>query len=156
MKPNTTSHTGHMRFSIAALLTALLAACSDSPIGPKDGGSSIHVSASAMTATSLGQSITIQASVVDGAGKAIADAPIRWELSTSDVLESLDDGRFRVLKEGSVTVTAVWREDSTIRAAVTVNVDAGLLASACVARSDQAAAGAAPKCAQRRFVVRTS
>lgn len=156
MKPSSASRTSYVRFSIAVLSTALLSACSDSPVGPNDGGSSIHVSASAVTATSLGQSISIQASVVDGSGKAIADAPVRWELSASDVLEPLGGGRFRVLEEGTVTVTAVWTKDSTIRTTVAVNVDAGLLASACVARSDQSAAGTAPKCAQRRVVVRTS
>jgi hypothetical protein len=109
-----------------------------------------------MSATSLGQTISIETSIVDGAGKPVMSGPIRWELSTPDVLESLGDGRFRVLKEGTVTVTAVWTPDSTVHATVTVNVDAGLLASACIARFDQASVGGAPKCAQRRVVVRTS
>ena len=156
MKPNVTANTRHMRFGIAVLSTAFLAACSDSPLGPSSGETSIHVSASAMTATSLGQTISVEASVVDAAGKPVAGGPIRWELSASDVLESLGDGRFRVLKEGTVTVTAVWTKDPTIRATVAVNIDAGLLASACVSRSDQATAGATPKSALRRVVVRTS
>jgi hypothetical protein len=116
----------------------------------------MHVNANAVTATVLGQTVAIQASVTSASGTAIADAPIRWELGVPDVLESLGDGRFRVMKEGSVSVAAVWTKDPSVRAAVTVNVNAGLLASACIARSDQAAAGAAPKCAQQRVVVRTS
>ena len=152
MKPNVTSY---MRFSIAAL-SMMLAACSSSPVGPHDDAASVRVSASAVTATALGQSVAVQASVVDAAGTAIAGAPIRWELSAPDVLESLGDGKFRVLKEGSVQIAAVWPKNPTIRAAVTVNVNAGLLASACISRTDQTAAGVAPKCAQRRVVVRTA
>jgi hypothetical protein len=153
MKPNVSSY---MRFTIAVLSTVLAACSSASPVGPKDDAAAIRVSASSMTATALGQSVTVQASVVDAAGTAIAGAPIQWELSSPDVLESLGDGKFRVLKEGSVQVAAVWPKNPSIRAAVTVNVNAGLLASACISRTDQAAAGAAPKCAQRRVVVRTA
>lgn len=157
MKPTITSPVRHMRFVIAGLAAAMLTACSsDSPAGPGDGPASMHVNANAVTATVLGQTVAIQASVTSASGTAIADAPIRWELGVPDVLESLGDGRFRVMKEGSVSVAAVWTKDPSVRAAVTVNVNAGLLASACIARSDQAAAGAAPKCAQQRVVVRTS
>ena len=133
-----------------------LAACSSSTTGPKVDAASVQVSAGAVTATVLGQTLTVQASVVDAAGSVIAGAPIQWELSTPDVLESLGDGKFRVLKEGSVQIVAFWPKNPSIRAAVTVNVNAGLLASACISRTDQAAAGAAPKCAQRRVVVRTA
>ena len=156
MISSVTTNAGHMRVGIVILSTMLLAACGDSPTAPGGGGTSIHVSASAMSATSLGQTISIETSIVDGAGKPVVSGPIRWELSAPDVLESLGDGRFRVLREGTVTVTAVWTPDSTVHATVTVNVDAGLLATACVARFDQASVGAAPKCAQRRVVVRTS
>jgi hypothetical protein len=145
-----------MRFAIAILLTAGVTACSNSPLGPDGGAASMRVSASAVTATSLGQSVAIQAEVVDAAGSPIADAAIHWDLSAADILEPLGAGRFRVLKEGSVRVAAVWPKDPSVRAAVTVNVNAGLLASACIARSDQAAAEAAPKCAQQRVVVRTA
>src|SRR5689334_24290468 len=104
MKPNTTSH---MRFSIA-VLSMTLAACSSSTTGPKVDAASVQVSAGAVTATVLGQTLTVQASVVDAAGSVIAGAPIQWELSTPDVLESLGDGKFRVLKEGSVQIVAFW------------------------------------------------
>ena len=156
MKPNFTSHVRHMRFAIAVLSAAGLAACSNSPLGPNDGAASMRVDASAVTATALGQSITIQAWVMDASGSAIADAAIHWDVSAADILAPLGDGKFRVLKEGSVRVAAVWPKDPSVRAAVTVNVNAGLLASACISRSDQAAAGVAPKCAQQRVVVRTA
>jgi len=157
MKPTISASMRHMRFVIAGLITMMLAACSsDSPVAPIGGAASMHVNAGAVTATVLGQNVAIQASVTSASGAPVAGAPIRWELSVPDVLESLGDGSFRVLKEGSVNVTAVWTKDPTVRAAVDVNVNAGLLASACIARLDQSTAGAAPKCAQRRVVVRTS
>ena len=157
MKPNIISPVRHMRFVIAGLTAVVLTACSsDSPVAPGDGAASMHVDASAVTATVLGESVAIQASVTRPSGTTITDAPIRWELSVPDVLESLGDGRFRVLKEGSVSVAAVWTKDPSVRASVSVNVNAGLLASACIARSDQSTASAARKCAQQRVVVRTS
>ncbi len=157
MKPTIIPPMKHMRFVIAGLATAMLAACSsDSPVAPGGGHASMRVSASAVSATVLGQSVTIQASVADASGAAITGEPIRWELSGPDILESLGDGKFRVLKEGSVSVAAVWTKDPSVRASVTVNVNAGLVASACIARSDQTTTGSAPKCAQQRVVVRTS
>jgi hypothetical protein len=145
-----------MRFAIAVVSTTILAACSDSTVGPKEGAASMRLSASAMTATALGQNVTIQASIVDAGGSVMTNEPIRWELGSADVLEALDSGKFRVLKEGSVRVTAVWPKDPSVMAAVTVNVDAGLMTSACISRTDQAAAGAGRKCAQQRVVVRTA
>ena len=157
MKPTITLPRCHMRFVIAALSMVTLAACSDSTTGPaSSNATSIQVSATAVTATAIGQSVAIQASVIDQSGAAVPNAAIRWELSAADVLESLGDGKFRVLKEGSVRVTAVWSKDSTVRTSVTVNINAGLMASACVSRSDQAAPGTTPKCAQQRVVVRTA
>jgi hypothetical protein len=155
MKPKPTLR-DYMRFFISVLSIASLAACSNSPLGPNEHAASMHVSASAVTATALGQSVQIQASVTDASGKAIADASIHWDVSATDVLEPIGDGRFRVLKEGSARVAAIWPKDPSVRAAVTVNVDAGLLASACISKSDQATDGAAPKCAQQRVVVRTA
>ena len=61
MKPRVISRMRHMRFSIAILLTAGVTACSNSPLGPDGGAASMRVSASAVTATSLGQSVAIQA-----------------------------------------------------------------------------------------------
>lgn len=157
MQPTISISMRNMRFLIAGCVTVILSACSgDSPVAPIGGAASMHVNASAVTATVLGQNVAVQASVTSASGAPMVGAPIRWELSVPDVLESLGDGRFRVLKEGGVTVTAVWTKDPTVRASVDVNVNAGLLASACIARSDQGTVGAAPKCAQQRVVVRTS
>ena len=156
MKETITSTGRHMRFAIAAFSMMALAACSDSTTGPSSTATSIQVGTTAVSATAIGQTVAIQTSVIDPAGAVIPSAAIRWELSAADVLESMGDGKFRVLKEGSVRVTAIWSKDPTVRAAVTVNVNAGLMASACVSRSDQAAPGATPKCAQQRVVVRTA
>ena len=154
MKPTITSQ-DYMRFLIGALTAAMLTACSNSPLGPREHAASMHVNASAVAATSLGQTVLIQASVVDASGVAISNASVHWDLSSADVLEPIGAGKFRVLKEGTVRVAAIWPKDPSVRAAVTVSVDAGLLASACISKSDQASAGAAPKCAQQRVVVRT-
>jgi hypothetical protein len=64
-------------------------------------------------------------------------------------------GRFQVLKEGSVQVAAIWPKDPSVRATVTVTVDAGLLASSCIVKSDQSTTST-NRCAQKRVVVRVS
>lgn len=143
------------RVFVAGLVVAL-AACGDSPLGPGEHGATMQVTASAVTATTLGQSLAIDAALLNSSGKAMRSSEIHWELSAPGVLEDIGGGRFRVLHEGTVQVAAVWPKDPSVRAAVTVTVNASILASACVARSDQALSGAPRKCAQQRVVVNTA
>ena len=116
----------------------------------------MHVAAPVMTATTLGQTITIDAAVMSSSGARIPGAEVAWDLNASGVLESTGGGHFRVLHEGTVQVAAVWPKDPSVRAVVTVNVNASILASACITHSDQATGSPAPKCAQRRLVVSAS
>jgi hypothetical protein len=138
---------------VAALAALGLGACSNSPFAPTEDGASMQVGATAMTATTLGESITIDAAVVTAAGARVPNAEIHWEVSAPDVLEPAGNGRFRVLREGSVQVVAVWPRDPSVRALVTVKVDASVMVSACVARTDQMTGTSQRRCAQRRVVV---
>jgi len=145
-----------LAYIVAGASALGLAACSNSPFGPDDQHASMQVNASALTATTLGQTVVIDASVVTSSGQAVPNAGIHWELSAPGVLEMIGDGRFRVLHEGSVQVAAVWPKDPSVRALVVVKVDASILASACVTHSDQATSTTLLKCAQRRVVVSTA
>lgn len=138
------------------LAFAVLGACSaDGALGPRDGHATMQVAASGVTASAIGQTVEIAAVVLDAKGEALKDADIHWDLSTAGVLESLGGGRFRVTGEGDVQVAAVWPKDPSVRASVVVSVDAGLLASACITKSDQATT-LASKCANTRVVVRVA
>lgn len=141
-----------------AMLLALVAlgACNaDGALGPGDEHATMRVGSSGMTASAIGQTVDIAASVLDSKGEAIRDADIHWDLSSTGVLESLGGGRFRVIGEGDVQIAAVWPKDPSVRATVAVSVDAGLLASACITKSDQATTLTA-KCANARVVVRVA
>src|SRR5690349_10299215 len=96
------------RTMAAAIVAAGLAACSDSPLGPDEQHASMEVSAAATTATTIGESLTIGAAVMNSRGVPIANAGIHWDLSVPGVLESLGNGKFRVLSEGTVQIGAVW------------------------------------------------
>ena len=140
--------------SFALLLAAAtLAACSDSPLGPDDAGAAMHVAATEREATTIGESMSLIAAVLTARGDTIADATIAWVVSEPDVLEALGGGRFRVLREGTVRVAAVWPRDPSIRAEMTVTVNASFLASACITRTDQDPVGVAARCAAQRVVV---
>jgi hypothetical protein len=141
---------------VADVFAALwLAACNSSPLSPAHEFASLQVGASAMTATTLGENIDIDAAVVDANGVRIPNVEIHWELSAPGVLEMTGNGHFRVLREGSVQVAAVWPKDPSVRALVTVRVDASVLMSACISRSDQATSTQPKRCTQQRVVVRT-
>ena len=139
-----------------ALMLALVAtgACNtDGALGPRDEHATMSVGASGVTASAIGQTVDIAAVVQDSKGAAIQDADIHWDVSDTGVLESLGGGHFRVIGEGDVQVAAVWPKDPSVRATVSVTVDAGLLASACISKSDQATT-LTSRCASTRVVVR--
>jgi hypothetical protein len=142
----------HRHIAIA-LATVGLGACGSASTDPSRELASRHVAASAMTATTIGQAIDIDATVLNANGEPIANAEIHWELSEAGILEMVGNGHFRVLREGSVRVAAVWPKDPSVRAAVSIKVDASALFSACVSRSDQATSAQSRKCAQQRVVV---
>jgi hypothetical protein len=149
-----TRYTSCLARSAAVVAFAVgLGACSNSPFGPDEQHASMQVGVSAMTATTLGQTIGIDAAVVTAAGERIPNTGIHWELSAPGVVEMVSDGHFRVLHEGTVQVVAVWPKDPSVRALVVIKVDASILASACVVHTDQATSDAPRKCAQRRVVV---
>jgi hypothetical protein len=146
-----------LRLIAGSLALLGLGACSSTPLAPgEDDQASMRVGTNAMTATTLGDSIIIDAAVVNALGAAIPHAEIHWELSTSGILEVLGNGRFRVVREGQVQVAAVWPKDPSVRAAVNIKVDAGALMSACISRTDQATGTQVRKCAQQRVVVRAA
>lgn len=144
------------RTLVATLALALAACDAGSTTGPDGRHAAMQLSAGATTATTLGETVTIKAQVVDGRGNPIPGAEIHWAISAPELLEPLGDGQFRVLGEGPVQVAAVWPRNPSVRAEVTVTIDAGLLASACIVKVDQDAAGTAPRCAQRRVTVRVA
>lgn len=146
--------------AVARAMTAIAAfavvGCADgSPMAP-DAPSTMHVEAGAVTATTIGQELHLDATVLDAEGEPVHGAEIHWDLSAPDVLARGAEGAFRVLGEGTVQATAVWPKDPSVRATITVTVDAGLIASACIVKTDQAVDGAAPKCAEHRVVVRVA
>ena len=138
------------------LASLTLAACSaDAPLGPRDEHATMHVAASGVTATTIGQTLVIDAAVMNAKGVRLQDAEIHWDVSAPGVLESLGGGRFRVLSEGAMQIAAVWPKDPSVRATVTVTVDAGLLASACITKTDQTTTRTTT-CANARVVVRVA
>jgi hypothetical protein len=146
----------HTRIVALTLTCIALGACnSDAALGPRDEHATMRVGASGVTASAIGQIVVIAASVMDADGAPMRDADIHWDVSSAGVLESLGDGRFRVVREGSVDVAAVWPKDPSVRATVSVTVDAGLLASACISKSDQSTT-LTSKCANARVVVRVA
>lgn len=145
-----------IRTGALLLAFAALGACNaDGALGPRDEHATMRVAANGVTASAIGQTVDISAAVMDSKGEAIQDADIHWDLSSPSVLESLGNGRFRVIGEGDVQVAAVWPKDPSVRATVTVSVDAGLLASACITKSDQSTT-LTSKCANARVVVRVA
>jgi hypothetical protein len=145
-----------LRVVAGMLATAWLAGCGSSSLSPDHESASMRVGASAMTATTLGESIDIDAAVVDVAGAPIPNAEIHWELSAPGILEMTGNGHFRVLREGSVQIAAVWPRDPSVRGLVSVRVDASVLMSACISRSDQATSTQPKRCSQQRVVVRAA
>ena len=145
-----------IRTGVLLLAFVALGACNaDGALGPRDEHATMRVGASGVTASAIGQMVDIAAAVMDSKGDAIQDADIHWDLSSTGVLESLGNGRFRVIGEGDVQVAAIWPKDPSVRATVAVSVDAGLLASACISKSDQATT-LTSKCANARVVVRVA
>jgi hypothetical protein len=144
------------RGALVGLSALALGACSDSPLGPNGQRASMQVSATAMTATTLGANLTIDATVVNTRGQQISNADVHWDMSAAGVLEAIGNGHFRVLHEGTVQVAAIWPKDPSVRAAITVTVNASIMASACITYSDQALSGAPKRCAQQRVVVSTA
>lgn len=141
----------------AALLAGLaLSACAtDAALGPRGEHATMRIASGGAAAIAIGQTVVLGAELIDASGDRMRDERIVWDLASSGVLEPLGSGRFLVLKEGSVQVAAIWPKDPSVRATVTVTVDAGLLAMACIIKSDQASSTAA-KCAQKRVVVRVA
>jgi len=145
-----------MRIATVLLGVATLAACNaDGALGPNDEHATMRLAAKSVSASAIGQTLTIDAAVLDMDGNPLAGAAVHWDLSSSDVLQPIGGGRFQVLKEGTVQVAAIWPKDPSVRATVTVTVDAGLLASACIVKSDQSTT-ATSKCAQKRVVVKVA
>jgi len=154
----TTLRLAHMFWTraAAALAFAALSACAaDSALGPHDEHATMHLQANNVVASAIGQTVLLDATVLNMEGEPLKGAEVHWDLSSTDVLYPVGFGRFQVLKEGTVQVAAIWPKDPSVRATVTVTIDAGLLASACIVKSDQAS-GSASKCAQKRVVVRVA
>ena len=142
------------RIAALVLACAALTACNaDAPFGPHDEHATMRIATGGATPTVIGETVAITATVMGPTGEPLQDAAIHWGLSEAGVLESLGNGRFRVIREGTVQVAAVWPSDPSVRAIIAVTVDAGLLASACITKSDQATT-AASRCAATRVVVR--
>jgi hypothetical protein len=145
-----------MRAAVALLGVAALSACAaDSVLGPHDEHATKHMATTSVAASAIGQTLALDATVLKMDGQPLRGAQVHWDLSATDVLLPIGGGRFRVLKEGTVQVAAIWPKDPSVRATVTVTVDAGLLASACIVKSDQSTT-ATSRCAQKRVVVKVA
>ena len=145
-----------LRMAGAMLAGTMLGACAaDSALGPHDDHATMRIGANGPAASAIGQTVVLDAAVLRTDGEQLKGAEVHWELSESGVLQPMGNGRFEVLKEGTVQVVAVWPTDPSVRATVTVTIDAGLLASACIVKSDQGSTSAT-RCAQKRVVVRVA
>jgi hypothetical protein len=145
-----------LRIAAALLGVAALSACAaDSALGPHDEHATMQMAAKSVAASAIGQTVALDATVLNMEGQPLRGAQVHWDLSATDVLQPIGGGRFLVLKEGTVQVAAIWPKDPSVRATVTVTVDAGLLASACIVKSDQSTTST-NRCAQKRVVVRVA
>jgi hypothetical protein len=143
-----------IRLAVALLGIGVLGACAaDSALGPHDEHATMRMTSKSVAASAIGQTVALDATVLRMDGQPLRGAEVHWDLSATDVLQPMGGGRFQVLKEGTVQVAAIWPKDPSVRATVTVTVDAGLLASACIVKSDQSTT-ATNRCAQKRVVVR--
>ena len=143
-------------FNIAAMLAplAFVACGGDSPLGPGGEHATMRVGVNGMTLTTIGESIVIDAVVVNSHGDVIKDAEIAWDTRNADgVLVAGVAGKYTVMKEGTARIAAIWTRDPSVRATITVNVDAGLLAAACVVKVDQKQGAIGQRCAQQRVLV---
>ena len=143
-------------FTIAAMLTPLIfIACGgDSSLGPGSEHATMRVGVNGLTVTTIGSSIAIDAVVVNAHGDVIKGAEIAWDSRSADgVLMASVPGTYIVTKEGTARIAAIWTRDPSVRATVTVNVDAGLLAAACVVKVDQKQGATGQRCAQQRVLV---
>jgi hypothetical protein len=145
-----------LRHVVALLGLAALSACAaDSALGPHDEHATMRMTSKSVSASAIGQTVSLDATVLKMDGQPLRGAEVHWDLSATDVLLPIGGGRFQVVKEGTVQVAAIWPKDPSVRATVTVTVDAGLLASACIVKSDQSSTSTS-RCAQKRVVVRVS
>lgn len=145
-----------LRLAAAMLAGMSLSACAaDGALGPRNEHATMRIGSGGASAIAIGQTVVLGAELIDASGDRMRNERIVWDLASSGVLEPLGGGRFLVLKEGSVQVAAIWPKDPSVRATVTVNVNAGLLAMACIIKADQATTTAS-KCAQKRVVVRVA
>src|SRR5919107_5292404 len=115
----------------------------------------MRLAANGPAASSIGQTLALDAAVLRSDGEPLKGAQVHWEVSDPGVLQPMGNGRFQVMTEGTAQVVAIWPKDPSVRATVTVTVDAGLLAAACIVKSDQAST-AVSMCAQTRVVVRVA
>jgi hypothetical protein len=143
-----------VRLIAATVAAGVLSACAaDAVLGPHEDHATMRMEASGPAASSIGQTIALDAAVLRSDGEPLRGAEVHWEVSDARILRPIGDGRFEVLTEGTAQVVAIWPKDPSVRATVTVTVDAGLLAAACIVKADQGST-AASKCAEARVVVR--
>ena len=145
-----------LRVTAATIAGVVLSACAaDAVLGPHEDHATMRMVANGPAASSIGQTLALDAAVLRSDGQPMKGAEVHWEVSDPAVLQPMGDGRFQVLTEGSAQVVAIWPKDPSVRATVTVTVDAGLLAAACIVKSDQESTTTS-KCAQKRVVVRVA
>lgn len=100
----TSGGAGGWGVALAALLA--LAGCSDSPVAPAvDQATRIVLDRELMTAHSHRETLRFSARVYDGRGHEMEGVPLDWSVDDPDVLETLGDGTFRTLADGTARVT---------------------------------------------------
>ena len=91
--------------SLLVLAIALTTCGKDSPTGPPT-PSSITVTPASATLTAIGQTVHLNAGVVDRNGKTIAGASVTWSSSNASVASVGPTGLVTAHKVGSTTITA--------------------------------------------------
>jgi hypothetical protein len=113
-QPNRSAVVVAMRFGSAlvagTLLTVGLVACEQNLTGidgPKAETLMVHLGA--ITLASIGDTVTVQAEVLDGMGRAIPDVPLAWRIEGDSILEAIPDapGTFRSIRNGAATLVVV-------------------------------------------------
>jgi hypothetical protein len=138
---------------VAVLWLAGSAAACTMPLDVDDRAATIHVGSREVQVRTLGDVLAVGAEVRSANGQLLTRPDIRWELSSGGILEPIAGGSFRVIGEGRVTIAAVWRRDPSVRAGVTVTVDPGFLARACIVRLDASTGQTARECTEQRLTV---
>jgi hypothetical protein len=126
------------------------------PLDVEDRPASILIAVSDVQAQALGEHLVIEAQVRDIRNNVLPKADIHWEISHPDVLEPLGNGRFKVVSEGSVKIAVVASRAPSVRAAISVAVNASFLSRACIVRSDQGGINAQRGCAEQQLTVTAS